>query len=137
MDGLTIGIAAERSAKLEVERAFPLARTVQLDSAGEFFKTDWYNVDCLLISAEAGSAWTLVYPQYQVVVPKPVLGIQLLGYPVAGGDQEFLNYINSWIDIVIASKFRDEIYNHWILGRGAEEKKPRWSIIRNVLKWVE
>jgi hypothetical protein len=91
MDGLTIGIAAERSVKLEVERAFPLAKAVQLDSASEFFETDWNNVDCLLISAEAGSAWTLLYPQYQVVVTKPVLGIQLSGYPAAGGDQELLN----------------------------------------------
>ena len=60
--------------------------------------------------------------------------IPALGYPVAGGYQEFLSFIDSWIDIVVASKFRDEIFNHWILGRGAEEKKPRWSIIRNILK---
>lgn len=137
MDGLTIGIAAERSVKLEVERAFPQAKAVQLDSAREFFEAEWENVDCLLISAEAGSAWTLLYPQFQVVVPKPLLGAQLLGYPIAGGDQDLLNYINSWIDIVITSKFRDEIHNHWILGKGAEEKKPRWSVIRDVLHWVE
>jgi hypothetical protein len=28
-------------------------------------------------------------------------------------------------------------YDHWILGRTAEEKKPRWSVIRDVLHWVE
>ena len=78
-----------------------------------------------------------MYPQYQVVVPKPVLGTQLLGYPITGGDQELLNYINSWMELVIASKYRDELYSHWILGKGAVEKRPRWSVIRNVLKWVE
>jgi hypothetical protein len=24
-------------------------------------------------------------------------------------------------------------YDYWVLGRGAEEKKPRWSILRDVL----
>ena len=137
MDGLTIGVAGERRAELDVERIFPLAEAVQLDSVSEFFETDWENVDCLLISAEAGSAWTLMYPQYQVVVPKPVLGTQSLAIPITGGDQELLNYINSWIDIVITSKYLDELYNHWILGKGAEKKVPRWSVIRNVLKWVD
>ena len=136
-DGLTIGFAGEKSAEFEIERIFPLAEAVQLDSASDFFETDWENVDCLLISAEAGSAWTLMYPQYQVVAPEPLPGTQLLGYPITGGDQELLNYVNSWIDIIIASKYRDELYSHWILGKGAEEKRPRWSVIRDVLKWVE
>jgi hypothetical protein len=137
MDGLTIGIAGEKRAEFEIERLFPLAKAVQLDDASEFFETDWENVDCLLISAEAGSAWTLMYPQFHVVIPNPAMGIQLLGYPITGGDQELLNYINNWIEIIIASNYRDELYNHWILGKGAELKGPRWSVIRNVLKWVE
>ena len=136
IDGLTIGIAGEKSAELEIERTFPLAKAVQLDSVSEFFLTDWENVDCLLISAEAGSAWTLLYPQYQVVVPKPVIGTQSLGYPITGGDQALLNYINSWIDLNITKKYRGELYRHWILGEGAQEKQPRWSVIRDVLHWV-
>jgi hypothetical protein len=30
----------------------------------------------------------------------------------------------------------DELYSHWILGRGAKVRKPRWSVIR-ALGWVE
>ena len=26
-------------------------------------------------------------------------------------------------------------YDYWILGVGAEEEKPRWSVVRNVLGW--
>jgi hypothetical protein len=66
-----------------------------------------------------------------------MIGIQLLGYPVAGGDQDLLNYLNSWIDIAVKGKFADEFFDHWILGRGAEEKQPRWSVIRDVLHWVD
>jgi ABC-type amino acid transport substrate-binding protein len=116
---------------------FSSAKAVKLDSASEFFQSDQQNTDCLLISAEAGSAWTLLYPDDQVVVPKPMVGIQALGYPIAGGDQELLNYLNSWIDIKIKGSVLDEVHDHWILGRGAEEKQPRWSVIRDVLHWVE
>jgi hypothetical protein len=26
-------------------------------------------------------------------------------------------------------------YDYWIMGIGAEETEPRWSVIRNVLGW--
>jgi hypothetical protein len=29
------------------------------------------------------------------------------------------------------------IYDHWILGKTANQRQPRWSIIRNVLHWVD
>ena len=137
MDGLTIGLSAENETAFDVQRHFSNAKAVKLDSASEFFQPDQQNIDCLLISAEAGSAWTLLYPDYQVVVPKPMMKVQLLGYPVAGGDQDLLNYLNSWIDIAVKGKFVDELFDHWILGRGAEEKQPRWSVIRDVLHWVD
>ncbi|MBW2409800.1 MAG: hypothetical protein JRF72_08375 [Deltaproteobacteria bacterium] len=65
------------------------------------------------------------------------MGAQLIGIPVAGGDQDLITYLNSWIDVAVKGKFIEELFDHWILGRGAEEKQPRWSIIRDVLGWVD
>ena len=31
----------------------------------------------------------------------------------------------------------DGLYDYWILGRDAENQEPRWSIIRDVLHWVD
>ena len=31
----------------------------------------------------------------------------------------------------------DRLYDHWILGEGAQPTDPRWSVIRDVLHWVE
>ena len=31
----------------------------------------------------------------------------------------------------------DQLYDHWILGRDAEKRGPRWSVIRDVLGWVD
>ncbi len=29
------------------------------------------------------------------------------------------------------------LYDYWILGKEVEAKEPRWSVIRNVLHWIE
>jgi hypothetical protein len=29
------------------------------------------------------------------------------------------------------------LYDFWILGRGAASTEPRWSVIRDVLGWVD
>ena len=31
----------------------------------------------------------------------------------------------------------DHLFEHWIRGGGAKDTEPRWSIIRNVLHWVD
>jgi hypothetical protein len=30
-----------------------------------------------------------------------------------------------------------EYYDRWILGKTADARKPRWSLIRDVLHWVD
>jgi ABC-type amino acid transport substrate-binding protein len=95
------------------------------------------DVDAIAVPAERGSAWTLLYPQYSVVVPEPA-GIRVpLAYPLAGGDQAFARFINTWIELKRKDGTIDALYQYWILGRNAEPVRPRWSIIRNVLHWVE
>jgi hypothetical protein len=31
----------------------------------------------------------------------------------------------------------DSKYNYWILGKNIEENNSRWSVVRNVLHWVD
>jgi hypothetical protein len=31
----------------------------------------------------------------------------------------------------------DTLYRHWIPGEAATSTTPRWSVIRNVLHWVD
>ena len=30
-----------------------------------------------------------------------------------------------------------KLYNYWVLGQFATDKQPRWSVIRNLLHWVD
>ena len=115
----------------------PKAEVVILNSPREFFKKKGKDLDALLFTAEAGSAWTLLYPDYTVVVPHPDIIAVPLAYPLAYGDQKMADYMNSWIELKKKDKTIEKHYNYWILGQGAIKKEPRWSVIRNVLHWVD
>jgi hypothetical protein len=47
------------------------------------------------------------------------------------------DFLNHWIDLKKKDNTIKKTYNYWILGQGVAIKEPRWSIIRNVLHWVE
>ena len=120
-----------------LERTLPKAEILPVQSYNQFFAGNIGTWDGIVMSAEAGSAWTLLYPNYSVVVPKPEPHIYPIGYGVARGNQQLLNYLNSWVAMMKNGAPLQEVYDRWILGKGAEEVKPRWSIIRNVLHWVK
>ena len=93
--------------------------------------------DAVAFPAERGSTWTLIYPQYTVVVPQPANVRVPLAYPLRRHDEAFASFINSWVDLKQKDGTISSYYEYWILGRNTEDKKPRWSIMRNVLHWVE
>ena len=101
----------------------------------DFFKKNIPNLDAMLLTAEGGSAWTLLYPKYHTVVIKPQTHKIPLAYPIAGGDRVLADIINKWIYLAKDSPSFKRKYDYWIMGIGAEEKKPRWSVVRNVLGW--
>jgi Na+/H+-dicarboxylate symporter/ABC-type amino acid transport substrate-binding protein len=90
-------------------------------------------MDALCLTAERGSFLTLLYPAFSVAVPHPLEIRMPLAYPVARHDLEMTRYLATWIDVKQKDGTIKELYDHWILGRNATPKKPRWSILRNVL----
>jgi len=136
--GLRIGIPKGDRYHIEkLEFALPHAEIFTIESAQEFFQGKRDDLDALVISAEGGSAWTLIHPKYQIVIPEPLITIQPIGYPIAKGDPDLLNLVNSWIELKKKDNTIDRLYNYWILGIEAEERGPRWSVIRDVLHWVD
>ena len=120
-----------------IKKSLPHAEIVLLDSPREFFKGKGDKLDAFLFSAEAGSAWTLLYPEYTVVIPAPGFMKVPLAYAVARGDPEFIDFLNGWIVLKQKDFTIAKAYNYWILGHGTGDPKPRWSIIRDVLHWVD
>ena len=85
--------------------------------------------------AESGSVMSLLYPKFTVVVPEPEIVKIPLAYPVARRDQDWTHFINTWIELKRRDGTIDALYGHWILGKQAGKRQPRWSIMRNVLHW--
>ena len=120
-----------------VQDYLPQAELVPLNSPREFFRGERDDLDALVYSAEAGSAWTLVYPKYTVAIPLPDIRKIPLAYAIARGDSRMLEFLNTWLELKKKDGTIKKVYDYWILGQGAEKKEPRWSIIRNVLHWVK
>ena len=94
------------------------------------------DVDAIFDMAEEGAAWTVLYPSFSLVVPKPT-EFMPVGYAVAHGNASLLTSFNAWL---LAEKSRgtvDALYGYWMLGEAARtERPPRWSVIKDVLGWV-
>jgi Na+/H+-dicarboxylate symporter len=136
-EDLQIGVVSDPSIMRLVERRLPEGSAVEIPRVAEFFEAETPPADGLVISAEAGSAWTLIYPEFQVVLPFKDVVSWPLGYATAPGDDEFLRFLDLWVDLMRDDGFIARLRDHWILGRTAVPRKPRWSVIRDVLHWVE
>jgi Na+/H+-dicarboxylate symporter len=134
---LRLGVVKNETVIRLVERRLPTAEAIQIARVATFFEAETPPADGLIISAEAGSAWTLIYPEFQVVLPFREVTAWPLGYATAPGDDEFLRFLDLWVDLKRDEGFVSRLRDHWILGRTAVPRSPRWSVIRNVLHWVE
>jgi Na+/H+-dicarboxylate symporter/ABC-type amino acid transport substrate-binding protein len=120
-----------------VEQFVPQAHLHPLPSPRKFFTANARELDALLFLAEPGSAWTLIYPAYTVVVPLPKPIKIPLVYPMPKGEEELVEYVNAWLELKKKDGTLEAVFDHWIVGKGATEHTQRWSIIRDVLHWIE
>jgi len=110
---------------------------VDMEEHERALKSGLQDFDAIADMAEEGAAWTLLYPEFTLVVPRPTKFIPV-AYAVAHGNQELLAAINAWLLSEKALGLVDELYEYWMLGGASiQDKPPRWSVIRDVLGWVE
>jgi proton glutamate symport protein len=93
--------------------------------------------DAFLMPAERGAAYTMLFPQYSVVVPQPDVIKVPLAYPLYRHGDRWQSFMDTWIDLKRRDGTIDRLYRHWILGQDAVATRPRWSVVRDVLHWVE
>jgi ABC-type amino acid transport substrate-binding protein/Na+/H+-dicarboxylate symporter len=136
--GLRIGIPDMPYYVQKVRERLPGADLRVVSDFSAFFLTDdQAGLDGMVFPAERGSAWTLMYPKFAVVVPEPDFVKVPLAYPIGGNDQAFARFVNTWIELKRKDGTIDGLYKYWILGQDAAPKQPRWSIMRNVLHWTK
>jgi Na+/H+-dicarboxylate symporter/ABC-type amino acid transport substrate-binding protein len=134
---LTIAVPDVPYYVLRLRAMLPHASVEVLSRIEPFFDGSTIHADALAMPAERGSAWTLIYPAYSVVVPGPAPIRVPLAYPIGRHDASLASFVNTWIALKRKDGTLDATYKYWILGQDAAPRQPRWSIVRNVLHWMD
>jgi ABC-type amino acid transport substrate-binding protein len=120
-----------------VRSALPNVQLISIRSPTEFFEAPEGQFDAMLSSAEGGSAWTLAFPQFGVVVPRPNVVTGPIAFATPKHAPELHDYISTWVALKRRDGVAQHLYDFWILGRGAQSTAPRWSIIRDAPGWID
>jgi ABC-type amino acid transport substrate-binding protein len=115
---------------------FPNITFKEIEGYRDFFKQAPGTYDGLLISAQAGSAWTLFFPNYGVAMVNKENSYPVV-YGVQVGNEQLIRLVDTWLELKHSDGSVALAYDYWILGKGAKKSQPRWSVIRNVLGWVD
>jgi Na+/H+-dicarboxylate symporter len=143
LEKVRIGIHRSLAGEAFVQSAmsdYPNVKFVTLDTYRDFFEQTGpgEGLDALFTGAESGSAWTLLYPSFQVVTPWSDNFKIPIVYPYSGDDDNQMDeFMDHWVLLKQHDGTTKRAFEHWILGKGGEKQEPRWSVIRNVFGWVD
>ncbi len=134
---LKIAVMKGSSYEMLAREYFPENRMILLNTYGDIVNED--ATVALLWEEEEAMAWSLTNRGYRLVLPSPALGVDQIAYAVREGNLHLVSYLNEWMAYKRGQGFVKKQYDLWIKGKTeiAAAKEPRWSIIRNVLHWVE
>jgi Na+/H+-dicarboxylate symporter len=136
--GLKIGVPLDaEQVRASIERYFGDAEVefVPLASSTPFFEGRHPELDAYLMPAESGAAGTLLHPEFSVVVPQPDPVTIPSAFGLARDASDLAEVVNEWIVFAKSEGAIQRAYDYWVLGKGAEEKRRRWSILHDVLGW--
>lgn len=117
------------------QRQLPRAEIVVIDSYRSYFDGSRTDLDGVIMAAEEGAVWNILYPEHTVVVPKPVVQ-RPVAMAVWHADLEWLEFIDRWLDFERMDGSLDRLRTYWIEGGGTRQHAPRWCVMRDVLHWL-
>ncbi len=120
----------------KIKGLLPQANIVPIETIRQTLEDKENNLDAIVYTAESGAAWTLLYPDFSIAVPQPVVSIPM-AYALPYGEQELVNVFNAWLQLNQQEGTIKSLFDYWVQGKVEQVQPPRWSIIRNVLHWVE
>jgi Na+/H+-dicarboxylate symporter len=132
----TFAVRANSFFSERLDVVLPRAQKIEIEKDREFFEGK-VEADALVTSAEGGSAWTLLYPQFAVLAPVRPSPKTPLVYTMARGSTELKQVLDSWIYLKQRDGTFNRLYRHWILGQKNKGAEHRWSIARDVLGWFK
>jgi len=136
MKNLNLGVGNSKYYQDMVKEHFPNAELTPVPNVRQFLKQKHQQVDAVIYSAEAGSAWAMLYPNYSAVIPKGLNLRAPVAFALPKGQLDYVEYLNTWLKLKKENGFQKKVYDYWILGENPKAKKPRWSVMKDVLGWL-
>ena len=136
MDMLNLGMGKNKYYQDIVKEYFPNAQLTEVTKVRKFLKGGYEGVDALIFSTEAASAWAMLYPNYSAVIPKGLRFRAPVAFVMPKAQLDYVQYMNTWLKLKKENGFQEKVYDYWILGKNPKAKKPRWSVMKDVLGWI-
>ena len=118
-----------------VNETFPKAQMKVVSNLEEM--AEFNDFDAVIWTLTQGSILASMKPGLSVVVPEDLGPPFLFAYLMPPNSNELREYVNYWLDLKEDDGFTKRMNDYWILGKPSTDPSPRWSVIRNVLHWVD
>ena len=115
----------------------PHAILHDVNTPKEFIEEYGDKLDAYVTTVEKAGAWSLLHPEYSVVIPVPEVIKIPAAFPIPHGEEGLEDFMSIWISMKEKDRTIQKAYDYWVLGKQFKKKQPRWSVIRDVLHWVE
>jgi ABC-type amino acid transport substrate-binding protein len=133
---LRLALPSDADARAATEMALPRATITTIPTRQEqegLLASGAQEVDAIAALSELGGAWTLLYPDFTLVVPRPVIFVPV-AYAVAVGNEDLRRALDAWLIALQSRGVVDMLYRYWMLGEALQiDRPPRWCIGRDVL----
>ncbi|MDN3637254.1 cation:dicarboxylase symporter family transporter [Simiduia curdlanivorans] len=117
-----------------LHQALPNWRVAEISSPREFLRGDKVDLDAVIFGAAGASAWTLLYPEFAVVVPQPALPAVPMAMPLSSNDLEFVLYMSQWFQVRRADGTLTKLTDYWIRGKRKDTDSHRWNLWDDVIR---
>ena len=117
-------------------KQFPSATIVPLKATEDFFKPGNDLADAWYTEAGKGFAYALLYPAFDAVNDEDDAPAAE-GYPIPRGELSWQTYVNAFLKVQRENGSEEYLFEKYILGKHPAVHERRWSVIHDVLHWVD
>ena len=137
LGNIRLAIAPSRHYGTLVAKRLHDAEIVEVPSLEPYLEKELGEFDALVTTGEKAAAWALEYPEYTAVMPGQESIKVPAGFPLPHNEESLADYMKVWLTVRQQDGTIQRLRDYWVLGKQLERKQHRWSVIRDVLHWVE
>jgi len=100
-----------------IKRYFKHGKVWKISTPRLYFKEKYQHIDAMLFGAPTASAWTLLHPEYTVIVPKPAQPPISMAFAINSQDIAFELFMRNWIQMKKQNNDISYLFDYWIAGK--------------------